>query len=146
MTSMPEVAAEWQNFDQLTADKLYELLRFRHDLCDSKRFLELGCTISRTIYNPFLLAIGRSPRPHPRMLQKQFRKRIRHLAGRSNIGGLSIAHRREGAYRHRRSCSDMRSIMRSKRVANRTASIGQAGERPALRLTAQQLHGESAKV
>ena len=39
MTSMPEVAAEWQNFDQLTADKLYELLRFRHDLCDSKRFL-----------------------------------------------------------------------------------------------------------
>jgi predicted GNAT family N-acyltransferase len=35
MTSMPEVAAEWQNFDQLTADKLYELLRFRHDLCDS---------------------------------------------------------------------------------------------------------------
>ena len=35
MTSMPEVAAEWQNFDQLAADKLYELLRFRHDLCDS---------------------------------------------------------------------------------------------------------------
>jgi hypothetical protein len=52
MTSMPEVAAEWQNFDQLTADKLYELLRFRHDLCDSKRFLELGCTIPGTIYNP----------------------------------------------------------------------------------------------
>ena len=45
MTSMPEVAAEWQNFVQLTADKLYELLRFRHDLCDSERFLELGCTI-----------------------------------------------------------------------------------------------------
>jgi hypothetical protein len=54
MTSMPEVAAEWQNFDQLAADKLYELLRFRHDLCDSKRFLELGCTIPGTIYNPFL--------------------------------------------------------------------------------------------
>jgi ABC-type transport system substrate-binding protein len=32
MTSMPEVTAEWQNFDQLTADKLYVLLRFRHDL------------------------------------------------------------------------------------------------------------------
>jgi len=29
MTTMPEVAAEWQNFDQLTADKLYELLRLR---------------------------------------------------------------------------------------------------------------------
>jgi hypothetical protein len=54
MTSMPEVAAEWQNFDQLAADKLYELLRFRHDLCDSKRFLELGCTIPGTINNPFL--------------------------------------------------------------------------------------------
>ncbi|HEX3413785.1 MAG TPA: hypothetical protein VHT00_18910 [Stellaceae bacterium] len=54
MTSMPEVAAEWQNFDQLTADKLYELLRFRHDLCDRKKFLELGCTIPGTIDNPFL--------------------------------------------------------------------------------------------
>jgi hypothetical protein len=54
MTSMPEVTAEWQNFDQLTADKLYVLLCFRHDLCNSKRFLELGCTIPQTIYNPFL--------------------------------------------------------------------------------------------
>ena len=53
MTSMPEIATEWQRFDQLTADKLYELLRFRHDLCNSKR-LELGCTIPQTIYNPFL--------------------------------------------------------------------------------------------
>jgi len=26
---MPEVAAEWQRFEQLSADKLYELLRFR---------------------------------------------------------------------------------------------------------------------
>ena len=32
MTSMPEVAMEWQSFDQLTADKLYELLRFRQDI------------------------------------------------------------------------------------------------------------------
>jgi hypothetical protein len=54
MTSMPEVTAEWQNFDQLTADKLYVLLRFRHDLCNSKRFLELNCKIPQTIYNPFL--------------------------------------------------------------------------------------------
>ena len=59
MTSMPEVAMEWQNFDQLTADKLYELLRFRHDLCDSKKFLELGCTIPGTIYNPFLAGNGK---------------------------------------------------------------------------------------
>jgi ElaA protein len=29
MTSMPEVATEWQNFDQLTTATLYELLRFR---------------------------------------------------------------------------------------------------------------------
>lgn len=29
MTSMPEVATEWQSFDQLTADTLYEVLRFR---------------------------------------------------------------------------------------------------------------------
>ena len=55
MTSMPELAAEWQNFDQLTADKLYVLLRFRHDLCISKRFLELGCTIP----GPYLDADGR---------------------------------------------------------------------------------------
>ena len=32
MTSMPEAATEWQSFDQLTADKLYELLRFRQDI------------------------------------------------------------------------------------------------------------------
>ena len=32
MTSMPEAATEWQNFDQLTADKLYELLRFRQGI------------------------------------------------------------------------------------------------------------------
>jgi ElaA protein len=32
MTNMPEVAMEWQRFDQLTADKLYELLRFRQDI------------------------------------------------------------------------------------------------------------------
>jgi len=32
MTSMPEVAMEWQSFDQLTADKLYELLRFRQGI------------------------------------------------------------------------------------------------------------------
>ena len=32
MTSMPEVATEWQSFDQLTADTLYELLRFRQDI------------------------------------------------------------------------------------------------------------------
>ena len=29
VNSMPEAATEWQSFDQLTADKLYELLRFR---------------------------------------------------------------------------------------------------------------------
>jgi ElaA protein len=29
---MPEAAMEWQSFDQLTADKLYELLRFRQDI------------------------------------------------------------------------------------------------------------------
>jgi len=29
MTSMPEVVMEWQRFDELTPDKLYELLRFR---------------------------------------------------------------------------------------------------------------------
>jgi ElaA protein len=29
MPSMPEVAIEWQRFDELTPDKLYELLRFR---------------------------------------------------------------------------------------------------------------------
>src|SRR5438270_9573341 len=60
MTSMPEVAAEWQNFDQLTAGKLYELLRFRHDLCDSKKFLELGCTIPGTIIRPSLRGTGSS--------------------------------------------------------------------------------------
>jgi len=32
MISMPEVAMEWQSFDQLTADKLYELLRFRQGI------------------------------------------------------------------------------------------------------------------
>jgi ElaA protein len=32
MTSMPEVATEWQNFDQLSTDELYELLRFRQDI------------------------------------------------------------------------------------------------------------------
>jgi ElaA protein len=29
MTSMPEVVAEWQRFEQLSTDTLYELLRFR---------------------------------------------------------------------------------------------------------------------
>ena len=29
MTSMPEVTTEWDRFDQLSADQLYELLRFR---------------------------------------------------------------------------------------------------------------------
>ena len=29
MTTMPEVAIEWQRFEELTPDKLYELLRFR---------------------------------------------------------------------------------------------------------------------
>ena len=29
MTSMPEVTTEWHRFEQLSADKLYELLRFR---------------------------------------------------------------------------------------------------------------------
>jgi ElaA protein len=29
VNTMPEAATEWQSFDQLTADKLYELLRFR---------------------------------------------------------------------------------------------------------------------
>src|SRR4029077_8916082 len=32
VNSMPEAAMEWQSFDQLTADKLYELLRFRQDI------------------------------------------------------------------------------------------------------------------
>jgi ElaA protein len=32
MTSMPEAATEWQRFDQLTADGLYELLRFRQGI------------------------------------------------------------------------------------------------------------------
>jgi ElaA protein len=32
VNSMPEAATEWQSFDQLTADKLYELLRFRQDI------------------------------------------------------------------------------------------------------------------
>jgi ElaA protein len=32
MTSMPEVAMEWQNFDQLTAATLYKLLRFRQGI------------------------------------------------------------------------------------------------------------------
>ena len=29
---MPEVATKWRRFDQLTADGLYELLRFRQDI------------------------------------------------------------------------------------------------------------------
>jgi ElaA protein len=29
---MPEVVTEWQRFEQLSADKLYELLRFRQDI------------------------------------------------------------------------------------------------------------------
>src|SRR6516164_3730086 len=29
VNSMPEIVTKWQRFDQLTADKLYELLRFR---------------------------------------------------------------------------------------------------------------------
>ena len=32
VNSMPEAATEWQRFDQLTPDKLYELLRFRQDI------------------------------------------------------------------------------------------------------------------
>lgn len=32
MTNMPEVATKWQRFDQLTADGLYELLRFRQGI------------------------------------------------------------------------------------------------------------------
>ena len=32
VTSMPEVATKWQRFDQLTADGLYELLRFRQGI------------------------------------------------------------------------------------------------------------------
>jgi ElaA protein len=32
MTSMPEAATEWQRFNQLTADTLYELLRFRQSI------------------------------------------------------------------------------------------------------------------
>ena len=58
MTSMPEVAAEWQNFDQLTADKLYVLLRFRHDLCNSKRFLERSGAGGRSSYVGSRLSLG----------------------------------------------------------------------------------------
>jgi ElaA protein len=32
VTSMPEVATKWQRFDQLMADELYELLRFRQGI------------------------------------------------------------------------------------------------------------------
>ncbi len=32
MSSMPEVATEWQRFEQLSADKLYELLCFRQGI------------------------------------------------------------------------------------------------------------------
>ena len=32
MTSMPEVTTEWHRFEQLSADKLYELLRFRQGI------------------------------------------------------------------------------------------------------------------
>jgi len=32
MTSMPEVKTEWHRFEQLSADKLYELLRFRQHI------------------------------------------------------------------------------------------------------------------
>jgi ElaA protein len=32
MTSMPEAATEWQSFDQLSTDELYELLRFRQNI------------------------------------------------------------------------------------------------------------------
>jgi ElaA protein len=32
VTSMPEVATKWQRFDQLSADELYELLRFRQGI------------------------------------------------------------------------------------------------------------------
>ena len=29
---MPEIAMRWQRFDELSADRLYELLRFRQDI------------------------------------------------------------------------------------------------------------------
>jgi ElaA protein len=32
MNSMPEAATEWQSFDQLTPEKLYELLRLRQNI------------------------------------------------------------------------------------------------------------------
>jgi ElaA protein len=32
LTSMPEVTTEWQRFELLSADKLYELLRFRQSI------------------------------------------------------------------------------------------------------------------
>ena len=32
MTTMPDVKMEWQRFDQLSANELYEVLRFRQDI------------------------------------------------------------------------------------------------------------------
>ena len=32
MTNMPKIEMEWQRFDALTADRLYELLRFRQNI------------------------------------------------------------------------------------------------------------------
>ena len=32
MTSMPKTVTEWQRFERLTGDKLYELLRFRQNI------------------------------------------------------------------------------------------------------------------
>ena len=32
MTSMPKITTEWQRFDALTTDQLYELLRFRQSI------------------------------------------------------------------------------------------------------------------
>ena len=32
MTSMPKITTEWQRFDALTADQLYQLLRFRQSI------------------------------------------------------------------------------------------------------------------
>src|SRR5262249_61798443 len=32
VTSMPEITTEWQRFEQLTAEQLYELLRFRQNI------------------------------------------------------------------------------------------------------------------
>jgi ElaA protein len=46
MTSMPKVVTEWQRFEQLSADKLYELLRFRQGIFvveQSSPYPDLDC-------------------------------------------------------------------------------------------------------